>query len=127
MSSELKLETVAKDTPLRLEVAAGLAFPDGSMSVSALRRLVVAQKLGHEIVAGKYYTTLADIEEMRKSCRVPAKVRTLEKKSDPEGPPCGSSVTETKTLARDAMNLIALELKKHSPNTSSKSTTRPKR
>ena len=76
MSNSVKIapEVVTPTTPLRLEIAARLGFPDGSMSTSALRRLVVANnKLTVEIIAGKYYTTLAAIEEMRQSCRVKAK------------------------------------------------------
>ena len=33
-----ELEKVKPDTPLRLEVAAAIAFPDGSMTSSGLRR-----------------------------------------------------------------------------------------
>jgi hypothetical protein len=71
-------EMVTPTTPLRLEVAARLAFPDGSMTVSALRRLVVGGKLDHEFIAGKYYVTLAAIEEMRSKCRVQAKAPPLQ-------------------------------------------------
>jgi len=31
-------EKITPDTPLRLEIAAALAFPDGSMTASGLRR-----------------------------------------------------------------------------------------
>ena len=46
-----RLEDVTPDTPLRLTVAAALAFPDGSMSASGLQREVfmlasVCAKLG---------------------------------------------------------------------------------
>jgi hypothetical protein len=54
--------------PLRLDVAARLGFPDGSIKVSALRRLCVSKKLDHELIASKYFVTLAGIEEMRKRC-----------------------------------------------------------
>ena len=71
-------DMITPDTPLRLEVAAALAFPDGSMSPAALRRLVVKEQLTAELILGKYYTTLADIERMREKCRVPAKAHELE-------------------------------------------------
>ena len=61
-------------TPLRLKVAAALAFPDGSMSEKALWEMGHAGKLTVEVIRGKLYTTLADIEEMRSLCRVQAKV-----------------------------------------------------
>src|SRR6516164_7321412 len=59
-----------RTTPLRLDAAARLAFPDGSMNGSALRRLIVSGQLEAELIAGRYYTTLADIERMRGRCRV---------------------------------------------------------
>ena len=34
-------EQIGPDTPLRLSVAAALAFPDGSMTASGLRRRVI--------------------------------------------------------------------------------------
>ena len=55
------VDIIGPDMPLRLEIAARLGFPDGSMSASALRRLVVAEKITHEFISGKYYVTLAAI------------------------------------------------------------------
>ena len=57
--------------PLRLHVAAAIAFPDGSMTVSGLRREVRRGNQTIEVIAGKQYVTLAAIEEMRARCRVP--------------------------------------------------------
>jgi hypothetical protein len=71
---------VKPNTPLRLSVVAALAFPDGSMTASGLRREGARGRLVIERVAGKDYTTLANIERMRELCRVEAKV-----------PGCGSS------------------------------------
>ncbi|MHC2664563.1 hypothetical protein [Bradyrhizobium diazoefficiens] len=56
-------------TPLRLETAAQLAFPDGSMKVAGLRREIARGRLAYETIANKTYVTLNDIEEMRKLCR----------------------------------------------------------
>ena len=61
------------DTPLRLSVAAALAFPDGSMTASGLRREGARGRLVVERIAGKDYTTLANIERMRDLCRVEVK------------------------------------------------------
>ena len=64
---------ISPTSPLRLETAARLAFPDGSMTISGLRREIARGRLSYEMIAGKHYTTLADIEEMRKLCRVQAR------------------------------------------------------
>jgi hypothetical protein len=61
---------VGDDTPLRLAVAAALAYPDGSMTASGLRREAARGRLVIERTAGKDYTTLAGIEKMRALCRV---------------------------------------------------------
>jgi len=66
-------DQIADDTPLRLDVAAALAYPDDSMTASGLRREAARGRLAIERVAGKDYTTLAAIEEMRGLCRVPQK------------------------------------------------------
>jgi hypothetical protein len=66
-------EKVAPDTPLRLGIAAALAFPDGSMTAAGLRREGARGRLAIERIAGKDYTTLANIERMREACRVQAK------------------------------------------------------
>src|ERR1700731_2534258 len=68
-----QLAQIKPDTPLRLYVAAAVAYPDGSMSASGLRREAGRGRLIIERVAGKDYTTLANIERMRQLCRVPEK------------------------------------------------------
>jgi hypothetical protein len=65
---------VGEDDPLRLAEAARIAFPDGSMTASGLRRERDRGHLAVERIAGKDYTTLRDIREMRKRCRVTGKV-----------------------------------------------------
>src|SRR5689334_10842719 len=67
------LEKVRPDAPLRLSTAAKLAFPDGSMTASGLRREAARGRLCVERIAGKDYTTLEAIERMRELCRVRAK------------------------------------------------------
>ena len=56
---------ISADDPLRLGVAAEIAFPDGSMTASGLRREAARGNLVVERIAGKDYTTLANIERMR--------------------------------------------------------------
>lgn len=63
----------SQDAPLRLSVAAELAFPQGGMTASGLRREADKGRLVIERIAGKDYTTLAAIAEMRKLCRVERK------------------------------------------------------
>lgn len=65
---------VGPDTPLRLAEAVALAFPAGGITVSGLRREIARGRLTVEVLANKQFTTLAAIEEMRKLCRVNAKV-----------------------------------------------------
>src|SRR5215831_10968511 len=60
---------ISATTPLRLAVAAALAYPDGSMTASGLRREAARGRLVIERTAGKDYTTLAAIERMRELCR----------------------------------------------------------
>ena len=69
---------VGVDSPLRLEVAVKLAFPMGGLTVSGLRKEIARGRLKAEVIAGKFYTTLANIDGMRALCRVPAKGRVSE-------------------------------------------------
>src|SRR5262245_11652353 len=65
----LDKSVIGPDTPLRLETAAALAYPDGSMTASGLRKEAGRGRLVIERTAGKDYTTLAAIAEMRMLCR----------------------------------------------------------
>src|SRR5262249_42481757 len=66
-------DQIASDAPLRLDVAAALAYPDGSMTASGLRKEARRGRLVIERTAGKDYTTLRNIERMREQCRVELK------------------------------------------------------
>lgn len=70
--AEMPHDPVTPTTPLRLEIAAKIAFPDGSMKLAGLRREIARGRLSYEMIAGKHYTTLSDIEDMRRLCRVQA-------------------------------------------------------
>ena len=129
------LHEIAEDTPLRLNVAAALAYPDGSMTASGLRREAARGRLVIERTAGKDYTTLGAIRTMRDLCRLEARGRGYGsgERAATEGPgrrttPCGSSETETIKRAQAAARMIVQELKGHSPNISTGSTSskRPK-
>jgi hypothetical protein len=67
-------DEIGPDTPLRLAVAAALAFPDGSMTASGLRRESARGRLVVERIAGKDYTTFSNIARMRELCRVEAMI-----------------------------------------------------
>src|SRR5579862_5292108 len=105
------LDQIKPDTPLRLSVAAALAFPDGSMTVSGLRREGARGRLVIERIAGKDYTTLANIERMRAVCRVEA--RAPDYGSDPRGAKAdalsqtlsGSSSMANNISPRDALRI----------------------
>ena len=61
------------DTPLRLAVAAKLAFPDGGVTAASLRREARAGRLVIERIAGKDFTTLTHIENMRRESNAATK------------------------------------------------------
>ena len=103
-------DEIRPDTPLRLGVAAALAFPDGSMTASGLRRERARGHLMVERIAGKEYTTLAYIERMRELCRVQAKapgygsVPSAEE-AEASPAPSGSLLTVADTSPRDALRV----------------------
>src|SRR5437879_3850984 len=120
-----KPDEIKPDTPLRLDVAAALAYPDGSMTASGLRREAGRGRLAIERVAGKDYTTLRAIQEMRERCRVtarapgsgcsqPGELSTEESLSKP----CGSSGTATSSGALVSARAKLRKLSGPSPNTS---------
>ena len=103
-------QEIQQNEPLRLAEAAKIAFPRGGMTVSGLRREIARGRLAVEVIAGKQFTTLADIEKMRQTCRVQAKASDsiLEPNgaTPPENyttPPLGQSATEAGKSARDAL------------------------
>jgi hypothetical protein len=66
--------TKRREMPLRMAVAARIAFPDGTMGSSGLRKERERGRLVTEMIAGKEYTTLGAIEHMRELCRFVPKV-----------------------------------------------------
>ena len=47
-----------------------LAFPAGGITVAGLRREIAKGRLEVELIAGKLFTTLGAIAQMRERCRV---------------------------------------------------------
>jgi hypothetical protein len=108
------IDQVKPDTPLRLSVAAAMAFPDGSMTASGLRREKARGRLIVERIAGKDYTTLADIKRMRELCRdVPEDLDCgsgrlgMTPSAGSPTPPPGSSSMDQASSVLDAMLTIA--------------------
>ena len=58
-----------RTAPLRLDIAADLAFPNGGIGASGLRKERDKGRLATFMVAGKEYTTLEEIGLMRERCR----------------------------------------------------------
>ncbi|MET4363466.1 hypothetical protein ABIB06_004060 [Bradyrhizobium sp. LB8.2] len=105
-----EMGAIQPSTPLRLDIAAHLAFPDGSMSVSALRRLVVAGKLTHEFFAGKYFVTLAAIDEFREASRIRAIGAHQPTRKPERAEQFGEGSAEDAGIALAAMNATANRL-----------------
>jgi hypothetical protein len=125
---------VGPDTMLRLEAAAELAFPDGSMSVAALRREAAAGRLTIYRIAGKDFTTLSDVQEMKTKCRVQVRehVSGLNQKNVTQAAGSsaaqhGSSATERVKSARAALEATAKALNAPLLTTSRASTKRRER
>src|SRR4051794_36061387 len=99
-SATLARDQVEPHTRLLLKHAAEIAFPDGSMGASSLRREHTRGRLVIYRICGRDYTTLADIEQMVMLCRSDPKV--LDCTSAPQRAKSearGSSATEAKRSA----------------------------
>ena len=119
-----------RDTPLRLAKAAQEAFPDGGMTASGIRRENRRGRLVIERVAGKDYTTLAEIDRMRELCRLDRKAPDFGSEKSAETPPeliaapHGSSATMATMRPRDALRTTLQELSAPSGDISPPSTPR---
>src|SRR5665213_1386353 len=115
---KLSVDQVGLDTPLRLADAVEIAFPNDALSVSGLRREIAKGRLVVEVIAGKMFVTLRAIEEMRRLCRVQAKVPAfiLNPNAAPGmevsgSDPVGSSATVQQSSAQDALRRKLEKLK----------------
>ena len=124
------LENIEPDTPLRLSVAAAIAFPDQSISENSLRREAKRGRLTIEIIAGKVFTTLNEIERMRGRCRVEVRVPVStsdQPATEPESSlikPLGSSGMALDITPLDALNAKLQRLSKSSRTILQKNTRR---
>lgn len=107
-------ENIGPDTPLRLQDAVRLAFPAGGMTVSGLRTEATRGRLKYWRIAGKIFTTLAAIAEMREQCRVQPKepvsgsaLKSETSTARSANARCGSSETDRARSARAALQKIA--------------------
>ncbi len=128
-------KNVTPTTPLRLEIAARLAFPDRSMTISGLRNEIRKGNLQASMLAGRMYVTLDGIQQMRERCNIVAGDVTPKARNSisanpsvPVASDAGSSLTDhhpesesSKALAH--LKVIAQKLRKPSPNISPKSTS----
>ena len=73
--SSLDQSEITDDTPLRLETAARVAFPDGAVSANVLRSAASRGDLEHERLSGRVVVTLRWIREWRVRNRRPAQSR----------------------------------------------------
>ena len=123
-------DAIKLDTPLRLALAATIAFPDGSMTAAGLRREAARGRLVVERIAGKDFTTLANINRMRKLCRVEsnhpvstsARREGIRKASSERGPSGSSSMAES-TSPQDALRAKIERRSKRSQPTSQQNTS----
>ncbi|MEW9304492.1 excisionase [Labrys neptuniae] len=109
------------DTPLQLHIAAQLAYPDGSMSVSGLRKERDRGTLAVERVANREYTTLGAIKRMRESCLVQQKAPAS---SSVRTAASGSSGTDKRSEELAALSRTVQRLRESSKTTSPKNTNR---
>src|SRR5262249_43545423 len=117
-------ETITPTTPLRLDDAARIAFPDGSVGAGALRTEARRGNLQIETIANKQFTTLQAIEVMREKCRGTPRARAsgsnqqgTAQTANSINTPTGSSATDRVKLARAALETTARKLSENSPTT----------
>jgi hypothetical protein len=119
------LEHASEDAPLRLAVAARLAFPDGSMTASGLRKEAVKGRLTIERIAGKDFVTLSAIQSMRNLCQIRRRAPDSGSgRPEDERKPPGSSETKTSKSALAAALTTARRLSEGSATTSAPNTSR---
>ena len=109
-----RFDAITSSTPLRLTVAARLAFPDGSISVRTLRLEASRGRLVIERIGNKDFTTLAAIEAMREMCRVPPNPRASTCVNERAERPAMSSSTVDVKSARALASRTSEALKKRS-------------
>ena len=124
------LKDIGPDTPLRLETALKIAFPDGGMSVQGFRQELKRYGVVIERYANKDYVTLRSIWEMRRKCRAKAggHISGSEESGMTVGQLHGSSATaltdaERKAARDSALMRLSKSEAPRSPNISPENTT----
>jgi len=112
-----------EDEPLRLKDAVRIAFPNGGIKQSGLRREIKRGRLTCMMIAGKQFVTLRAINEMRERCRVEPKDRVSISAGGEAAMPCGSFSMEKTNSALAAAQVIAEGLKRPSAATSQRNTS----
>ena len=108
-------EAITPNTPLHLETAAALAFPDGSISALALRNAAARGELEHMRIGGRILTKLAWIEEFTERCRQKPRGRAYGGAEEPRDRTAsaetgtGSSRTMTEPVSAQASAQLVLE------------------
>ncbi|PIO99653.1 excisionase [Pleomorphomonas carboxyditropha] len=113
---------ISDDTPLRLADAVEIAFPMGGMTVSGLRSERDAGRLVVRRIAGKDFTTLADIRSMMDKCRVQPKAPGSTSEQGKALPRSGTSKTGKNSPALAALLTTIQEQKESLRATSAKKT-----
>jgi hypothetical protein len=103
-------EPVTPDTPLRLDVAAAMAFPNGGVTAATLRREAARGNLVIERIANKDFTTLAAIDRMRELCR-----STGPRPSTTDAGPRTTASTEYARASRAHLHQALEQLKRRKP------------
>jgi hypothetical protein len=92
---------IDRNAPLRLARAAELAFPDGGMTASGLRKEAAKGRLTIYRIANKDFVTLAAIDDMLAVCRVDEPKRS---RTGPQRP--------ASTTSRVALDSLLLNVKR---------------
>jgi hypothetical protein len=128
-AKSFKNDQIGPDTPLRLKDAVSIAFPAGGMSVSGLRKERDRGRLVVEKIAGREFTTLSNIEQMREKCRDAHTAqgsglnqKNVTRAENSFGTPLGSLETGRVSSARAALEMTARALNKPSEITSPQNT-----
>lgn len=111
--------TIDPNAPIRLADIIPIAFPMGGMTVNGLRKEAGRGHLAILRMAGKDFTTLADIEEMKKICREQSSQRAsgFAQPTKTVRQP-GSSLIPESSIALDAARATAQRLRGNLQNTS---------
>jgi hypothetical protein len=128
----MTLTNIDKNSLIRLENAIKIAFPDGSVTLNAMRNEIKAGRLAASLIGGKHLTSLADIERMKEKCRVmPSRPDSgtvsqgVPRKAAAPKKVSGSSSTTDANLALDAAKATARTLKERLQSLSPQVTSSP--